>query len=38
MLNMGMLFEFHPEFTGNYEQDEEQWVKICEALNKLIEK
>lgn len=36
LLKSGMFFEFHPELSGTYEVDEEQWVNICENNKKTV--
>jgi hypothetical protein len=27
LLNSGMFWEFHPELTGVWEKDKEEWIK-----------
>ena len=32
LLATGMFFEFYPQLSGNYVDDEEEWKKIYEQL------
>jgi len=32
LLKSGMFFEFHPELTGDWKQDKEQWLKIKRSM------
>jgi hypothetical protein len=38
LLKSGMFWEFHPELSGNYEQDKESWITQQKKLNKFRKK
>lgn len=35
LLKSGMLFEFYPQLTGDWNRDSEQWEKIYKELSDL---
>ncbi len=35
LLKSGMFWEFYPNLSGEWEQDEEQWLEIYEELTNL---
>lgn len=36
LLNSGMFWEFHPQLTGSYLDDKDEWVEICNEKQKLM--
>ena len=38
LLKSGMFWEFHPELSGNYEEDKESWIAQQKKLNKFRKK
>lgn len=35
LVQSGMLFEFYPQLTGDWERDKEEWEKIYAKLSDL---
>lgn len=38
LLKSGMFWEFHPELSGNYDEDKESWIAQQKVLNKFRKK
>ena len=38
VLKSGMFWEFHPELSGDYDQDKDEWKRIYYKLQKIRKK